>query len=147
GTESLAEGLNNTIKVLSVFSGIGMFDYPLFEDKTFEIVKAIEINKAACETYKKNIPKGSNWESLPKELCCPSFKIGKTHSNTYRRLELDKPSITLANYRKCNIIHPTENRGLSVAEALALSGFDNYKVLGSLSEKQQAISNGVPYFL
>jgi len=107
----------------------------------------VTVPSKSTEERMKNIPKGSNWESLPKELWCPSFKIGKTHSNTYRRLELDKPSITLANYRKCNIIHPTENRGLSVAEALALSGFDNYKVLGSLSEKQQAISNGVPYFL
>jgi len=315
-TESLSEGLNYTIKVLSVFSGIGMFDYPLFKDKTFEIVKAIEINKSACETYKKNIgehiinenirnfkieednkydllyggppckpfsnanrinsnrldkhqdidlldeyirilkshkhfkafvienvpqvitsnkgkyldnlkekledfdisyiilkdnecggyttrkrafifgskigkvslayikklgktvgdalkkvnekwfnfnditipnretkermsyvPPGGNWIDIPKDKWLPSFKIGKTHSNTYKRLALDNTSITLANYRKCNLIHPTENRGISVAEALAISGFDNYKVLGSLADKQQSVSNGVPFYL
>lgn len=311
--ESLSKGLNQTIKVLSVFSGAGMFDYPLYLDGDFEIVKAIELNKAACETYRENIgniilnedirnfkiddnsnydllfggvpctpysnanrtnrlenhkdinlldeyirilkshnfkafiienvpqmitankgqylmklkerlkdfdishiilqdnecggyttrkrafifgskigkislayvkkigktvgdalkkvtsnwfnfnditkvgaetkkrmsyvPQGGNWQDIPKEFWLPSFKVGKTHSNTYKRLSLDMPSITLANYRKCNIIHPTEDRGLSVAEAAAISGFDNYKFLGTLSDRQMQIANGVPFHL
>lgn len=311
--ESLSEGLDCTIKVLSVFSGAGLFDFPLYLDKNFKIIKAIELNKAACKTYKSNIgdiilnedirdfhlednaqydllfggppctpysnsnrinrlekhkdidlmgeyirilkshnfkafvmenvpqvltanngeylrnlkeqlkdfdithivlqdnecggyttrkrafifgsrigkislayvkkvgktvgdalkkvtskwfnfnditepstetkermsyvPQGGNWQDLPKNLWLPSFKVGKTHSNTYRRLALDKPSITLANYRKCNLIHPTENRGLSVAEASAISGFENYKFLGNLSDRQMQIANGVPFFL
>ena len=94
------------------------------------------------------IPQGGNWIDLPKHLYLPSFKVGKTHSNTYRRLELDKPSITLCNYRKCNLIHPVEDRGLTVAEASAISGFDEkFKFLGTLTEKQLQVSNGVPYNL
>lgn len=94
------------------------------------------------------IPQGRNWSILPKRLWQPSYQIGKTHSNTYRRLELNKPCCTLANFRKCNLIHPFKNRGLSIAEALALTGFDeNFKLVGSLSAKQLECANGVPFAL
>ena len=44
------------------------------------------------------------------------------------------------------MIHPTEDRILSVAEAIALSGFGkDFIALGSLNERQQQIGNGVPY--
>ncbi|MDU7943350.1 MAG: DNA cytosine methyltransferase, partial [Streptococcus salivarius] len=40
------------------------------------------------------------------------------------------------------------NRIISVAEALAISGFDNdFKVLGSLASRQQQVGNGVPFNL
>lgn len=96
----------------------------------------------------KYIPQGGNWQDIPKELWQKSYKVGKTHSNTLRRLALDKPSITLANFRKCILIHPTKNRIISVAEAISLSGFEkDFKVVGSLSERQMQIANGVPYNL
>ncbi|MFR1926884.1 MAG: DNA cytosine methyltransferase [Clostridium paraputrificum] len=92
------------------------------------------------------IPKGGNWRDLPKELWQPSYSLKKTHSNTLRRLELDKPCVALSNFRKTNLIHPTLNRGLSVAEALALSGFNNdFKLKGTLANKQLSVANGVPY--
>lgn len=94
------------------------------------------------------IKPGENWSSLPKEYWKPSYSLKRTHSNTLRRLELDKPSVTIANFRKSNIIHPVYNRGISVAEASAISGFDErFKFLGSLSERQQQIANGVPFFM
>lgn len=94
----------------------------------------------------KYVPQGGNWMDIPKDLWKPSYKVGKTHSNTFRRLRLDAPSITLANFRKCNLIHPIEDRGLTVAEALAISGFNNdFKLLGKLSDMQMGIANGVPY--
>ena len=312
--KSLKNGIKTTIKVLSLFSGVGMFDYPLHMDSDFEIIKAVELNKSACETYKFNIgdiienkdirefkinetedvdllyggvpcrpfsnanrvnrldnhkeidlideyvrilksnsnfkafvienvpqiltcnnglylnnlkknlkefdishivlndyecgghtnrkrafifgskigkvslnfikrtgktvrdaikkvtdkwfnfkditfpsdstkekmsyvPQGGNWMDIPKDLWAKSYRAGKTHSNTFRRLDLNKPSIALSNFRKSNIIHPTENRTISVAEAIALSGFDDYKILGNLSERQQAIANAVPFNL
>lgn len=109
-----------------------------------------DITNPNTETKKRMscIPQGGNWMDLPGNLYLPSFKLGKTHSNTYRRLELNKPSVTLCNYRKCNIIHPIEDRGLSVAEASAISGFDEkFKFIGTLAEKQLQVSNGVPYHL
>ena len=94
------------------------------------------------------VPEGGNWSDIPKELWQPSYKVGKTHSNTFKRLAMDMPCITLANFRKCNLIHPLEDRGLTVAEALAISGFDErFKVLGTLSDKQVAVANGVPFYL
>ena len=109
-----------------------------------------DITKSSQETINRMsyVPQGGNWMNIPKNLWQPSYAIGKTHSNTFRRLKLDEPSITLANFRKCNLIHPIENRGLSVAEALAISGFNkDFRVLGSLSDKQMGIANGVPYYM
>lgn len=89
------------------------------------------------------IPQGGNWQDLPEKY---RSRYGRnTHSNILRRLEPDKPSITLANFRKSNIIHPTENRCLSVAEAAAIMGLDRkFKFLtSSLSAAQQMVANGV----
>lgn len=107
-----------------------------------------DITKSGADVVErmKYIPQGGNWMDIPKELWKSSYKVGKTHSNTFRRLCLDKPSITLANFRKCNLIHPTENRGINVAEALAISGFNkDFKVFGTLADKQLGVANGVPY--
>ena len=54
-SEEELKGLESTIKVFSVFSGAGMLDYPLSKDGSFEIVKAIEYNRHACESYRENI--------------------------------------------------------------------------------------------
>lgn len=88
------------------------------------------------------VPQGGNWKDIPEAV----HKFGpKTHSNTYRRLSLDALSPTIVNWRKCNLLHPTENRILTVSEAAAIMGLDkNFKVKGrSLNSRQQQISNGV----
>ena len=67
------------------------------------------------------------------------------HSDTYRRLSYDEPSITIVNWRKVNIMPPEGNRILSVAEASAITGLDkNFKFLGSLNDRQQQCGNAVP---
>lgn len=66
------------------------------------------------------------------------------HSSTYRRLALDEPSVTITNWRKTNILHPTEDRILTVAEAAAIMGLDQrFKFYGSLNARQQQVGNGV----
>lgn len=62
-----------------------------------------------------------------------------------RRLDPDKPSITLSNFRKSNILHPFENRILSVSEAAAIMGLErDFRFISdSLSAKQQMVANGV----
>lgn len=97
------------------------------------------------------VPEGGNWENIPEEVVIQyrsshkPFKKGVTQSNTYKRLAMDRPGVTVPNWRKCILIHPTENRILNVSEAAALMGLDkNFKVLGSsLDAKQQIIGNGV----
>lgn len=102
-------------------------DYSKPKEKTLERIKLI--------------PQGKNHEVLP-----DSMKTKSVHSGMLRRLKLDRPSVSLPNIRKACILHPTENRILSVAECLALSGFGkSFKILGQLAERQQQVANGVPY--
>ena len=95
------------------------------------------------------VPEGGNWRNLPEELHTKSV-----HSNMYRRLDRNKPSVTICNWRKAVISPPRfDNSGywdriLTVAEAAALSGMDSqFEFLGGLSAKQQQVGNGVPIAL
>lgn len=90
------------------------------------------------------VKQGGNWLDIPKLLLGKGF--GKnTHSNIYRRLQPDAPSITLPNVRKSNILHPTEHRVLSVRECARLFSLpDDFLFTGNLSEMQQQVCNGVP---
>lgn len=92
-----------------------------------------------------HIKPGSNWRDLPDELMSEGMKQGKTHSNVFKRLCLNKPSIALPNFRKSNILHPSENRILSVRECARLFGInDVYIFAGSLASMQQMVCNSVP---
>lgn len=92
-----------------------------------------------------HISPGSNWRDLPVELMSEGMKEGKTHSNVFRRLLWNEPSIALPNFRKSNILHPSENRTLSVRECARLFGIsDDYLFTGSLSSMQQMVCNSVP---
>ena len=50
------------------------------------------------ERYKR-IPPGGNWESIRDSLTNYA-EVSRTHSNIYRRLVWDEPSITIGHYRK-----------------------------------------------
>lgn len=88
------------------------------------------------------VPQGGNYESIPEQY---RTKSKNRHSCTYRRLALDQPSPTLVNWRKPPLIHPTENRTLSVAEAKALHGLPgSFRICGTLGQMQQQVGNSVP---
>lgn len=88
------------------------------------------------------VPQGGNYTSIPEEYQTESKN---RHSCTYRRIALEAPAPTIANWRKPPIIHPTEDRTLSVAEAKALHGLPGYfRICGGLSEMQQQVGNSVP---
>lgn len=91
------------------------------------------------------VPQGGNYLDIPKE-----YRTGSQnrHSCTYRRLSWDAPAPTIVNWRKPPLIHPTENRTLTVAEAKALQGLPgNFQIFGTLNEKQQQVGNSVPVAL
>ncbi len=100
------------------------------------------------ERYKV-IQQGENWEAAKKKGLLDSYSSTKhTHSGIYKRLEADKPSVTIANYRKSMLIHPYEDRGLSLREAARLQSFpDDFIFEGSLSFQQQQVGNAVPPLL
>lgn len=88
------------------------------------------------------VPQGGNYTSIPEEY---QTTTKNRHSCTYRRLALNEPAPTLVNWRKPPLIHPTENRTLSVAEAKALQGLPKeFRVCGTLGQMQQQIGNCVP---
>lgn len=96
----------------------------------------------------KYISIGENWQVIPKELMSNYSNLANCHSGIYRRLHPDKPSVVIANYRKNMLIHPFENRGLSVREAARIQSFpDNFIFKGTLSQMQQQIGNAVPPLL
>lgn len=101
------------------------------------------------------IPQGGNWQNI-RDMMNNYADIERTHSNIYRRLRCDEPSITIGNYRKSMIVHPEQDRGLSLREATRLQslpdwftfcGSTNDSKTGGIMHKQQQLANAVSFLL
>jgi DNA-cytosine methyltransferase len=96
------------------------------------------------------IPAGGNWQSI-KEQMTNYADLNRTHSNIYRRLTWDDPSVTIGHYRKSMLVHPEQHRGLSFREAARLQSFPDWFPFsgnvnghkGGLMHKQQQLANAV----
>jgi DNA (cytosine-5)-methyltransferase 1 len=96
----------------------------------------------------KHIKQGQNWKAIPDELMQNYADKNNCHSGIYKRLDSKKPSVVISNYRKNMLIHPFQNRGLSVREAARLQSFpDSFIFEGTLMYMQQQIGNAVPPLL
>ena len=85
------------------------------------------------------VPQGGNFKDIPEEL-----RTKCKFSNSFRRLSWDKPSCTMVNLGRTIIIHPEENRVLSVREQARLFGIpDEWEFKGSMFDKQQQVANTV----
>jgi site-specific DNA-cytosine methylase len=101
------------------------------------------------ERYRR-IPPGSNWSAIA-HMMTNYAAVDRTHSNIYRRLMWDQPSITVGHYRKAMLIHPEQHRGLSLREAARLQSFpDWFRFAGTdqgakkgMTYKQQQVANAV----
>ncbi len=104
-------------------------------------------NKLVLNRY-VHIPQGGNWENIPPYLMKNYKDFTRCHTGIYHRLDYNKPSVVIGNYRKNMLIHPTENRGLSVREAARIQSFpDNFHFFGSIGFQQQQVGNSVPPLL
>lgn len=94
------------------------------------------------------IPQGGNWKNIPERLMNNYSDKTRCHSGIYKRLKSDEPSVVISNYRKMMLIHPEQDRGLSVREAARLQSFpDDFYFEGPISHIQQQIGNAVPPLL
>jgi DNA (cytosine-5)-methyltransferase 1 len=94
------------------------------------------------------VPAGGNWQDIPKTLMKNYADRSRCHIHIYHRLRYEKPSVVIGNFRKNMLIHPTQNRGLSVREAARLQSFpDSYTFTGSIGFQQQQVGNAVPPLL
>jgi len=96
----------------------------------------------------KYIGQGQNWKAIPEELMQNYANKANCHSGIYKRLNPNEPSVVISNYRKNMLIHPFQDRGLSVREAARLQSFpDKFIFKGTLMHIQQQIGNAVPPLL
>ena len=106
------------------------------------------------ERYKR-VPPGGNWRAI-RHMLTNYSRIENTHSNIYRRLLWDSPAVTIGHYRKSMLIHPSQNRGLSLREACRLQSLPDWFTFhgsppgassDSLDGKQQQLANAVSFAL
>lgn len=96
----------------------------------------------------RHIPPGGNWTSIPEHLMKNYTDRSRCHTGIYHRLSHNEPSIVVGNYRKNMLVHPTQDRGLSVREAARLQSFpDKFQFCGSIGFQQQQVGNAVPPLL
>jgi DNA (cytosine-5)-methyltransferase 1 len=114
----------------------------------FPTQNLVSRNKPYVIERYKYIKQGQNWKSIPKSLMENYYDKNRCHSGIYKRLSYNEPSVVISNYRKNMLIHPVEDRGLSVREAARLQSFpDTFRFFGLISEIQQQIGNAVPPLL
>ena len=105
-------------------------------------------NSALVVDRYRHIRQGCNWESIPEELMKNYRDVSRCHTGIYYRLKWNEISRVVGNFRKNMLIHPSQNRGLSVREAARLQSFpDQYEFVGSIGFQQQQVADAVPPLL
>lgn len=105
-------------------------------------------NSAKIIERYRHIRPGDNWEVIPARLLDNYADSSRCHTGIYHRLQWDLPSKVIGNYRKNMLIHPSQNRGLSVREAARLQSFpDDYIFVGSIGFQQQQVGDAMPPLL
>lgn len=104
-------------------------------------------NELVLERY-KHVRQDENWTLIPARLMRNYTDRDQCHTGLYHRLSWRVPSKVIGNFRKNMLIHPSQNRGLSVREAARLQSFpDHHEFVGSIGFQQQQVADAVPPML
>lgn len=143
------------LPILSNGASVDFLNYPEFISSSY--AQDLRLGKNGCrgnivsnnsaevvERY-KHIHQGGNWRDIPDQLMMNYHNHKRCHTNIYRRLDGEKPSVVINNFRKSMLIHPTQNRGLSIREAARIQSFpDWFNFEGSIGFQQQQVCDAVP---
>lgn len=89
----------------------------------------------------------NHWCLVPKspKFTNGALKPGEMIGRSFRVLEWDKPSWTVAYGHREVHVHPTMKRRLSIYEAMLLQGFPkDYVLKGTMSQQVELVSDAVP---
>jgi DNA (cytosine-5)-methyltransferase 1 len=85
----------------------------------------------------------NHWTMMPKSV--KFLSMSTTSGRSFRRIEWDEVSPTVAYGNREIHVHPDGGRRLSVLEAMLLQGFPStYVLAGTLSQQITQVSNAVP---
>ncbi len=115
--------------------------------KDLEMVSGNEVSRN-CERVLERyrfIGMGENWRAIPVRLMENYKNRSLCHTGIYYRLCWDQQAKVIGNFRKNMLIHPSQDRGLSIREAARLQSFDDsHEFLGPLNHRQQQVGDAVP---
>jgi len=102
--------------------------------------------------YMKYVPPGGNWRQIPDELkpeaMNAAYDAGGGRMGFYRRLTWFEPSPTLVTspaMKATMMVHPWEDRPLSVREYLRIQGFpDDWRVVVPVQDAYRLFGEAVP---
>ncbi len=115
-----------------------------------ETVSGNEVSRNSAKVVERYgyIGMGQNWEAIPAELMENYGNRRLCHTGIYYRLHWDERAKVIGNFRKNMLIHPAEDRGLSIREAARLQSFDDrHEFVGPLNDRQQQVGDAVPPLL
>jgi DNA (cytosine-5)-methyltransferase 1 len=143
------------------------YEYPKPHNKIYNLVDALKKG----ELYNCNVPKSEGskypehkkvvldlvpqkgyWKNLPidiqKKYMGKSFYLGGGKTGIARRIGWDEPSLTLTcspAQKQTERCHPEETRPFTVREYARIQTFpDDWKFMGSVSQRYKQIGNAVP---
>lgn len=101
-------------------------------------------SEKVLERY-RHIGMGQNWRAIPQDLMKNYANLDLCHTGIYYRLRWDEQAKVIGNFRKNMLIHPSQDRGLSIREAARLQSFgDDHEFVGPLNSRQQQVGDAVP---
>lgn len=87
----------------------------------------------------------TSWSSLPQEVRSRYKNSDNIHYNIYKRLIWNGFSPTIVHPRRAMLLHPHQDRIITVREAARLQGFpDKFRFLSGIDSQYQQVANAVP---